>query len=66
MNIILNTIACIKAIEDMGAKLVKASEESLYFDIPKGCELDDDERLQRAAEALRETTGLSLRVKRIK
>jgi hypothetical protein len=55
----------ILGMENMGAMFVKTDGFNLYFDIPKGSHIDDDDKLKRAKEAFTKMFGLGLKVRRI-
>ena len=53
----------ILGMENMGAKFVKNDGCFVYFDIPKGSEIDDNEKLKRAKQPFKELFGLGLKVR---
>jgi hypothetical protein len=55
----------ILGMENMGAKFVKTDGFDVYFDIAKGSDIDDDEKLKRAKQAFTKMFGLGLKVRRL-
>ena len=55
----------ILGMESMGAKFVKTNGFDLFFDIPKGSDIDDDAKLKRAKQAFAKMFGVGLKVRRI-
>lgn len=54
----------IKGIEMMGAKFIKTDDDFIYLEIPKGSEIDDDKKLNKAKYAFKKSYGLGLKIKR--
>lgn len=55
----------VSGMEDSGAKFRKIEPPFIYFDIPKGSEIDNDDKLQIAYQAIKGVLGLRLKIKRI-
>lgn len=55
----------ILGMENMGAKFVKTDGFDVFFDIPKGSDIDDDDKLKRAKRVFTQALGLGLRVRRV-
>lgn len=55
----------ILAVKEMGGTLVKVNSTHLYFDIKKGSEIDDHEKLQRFRDVLNDMYGLGIKIKRV-
>lgn len=55
----------ILGMENMGAKFVKTDGFDVFFDIPKGSDIDDDAKLKRAKQAFTKMFGLGLKVRRL-
>ena len=55
----------ILGMENMGAKFVGSDGCYVYFDIPKGSEIDDNEKLKRVKQPFEELFGLGLKVRRV-
>lgn len=55
----------VMGMESLGAKFKKIDPPFIYFDIPKGSEIDDDDKLKRAYDAMRCVLGLRLKIKRV-
>ena len=49
---------------DMGAKFVKVDATHIFFDVTKGSEIDDNDKLLRANELIMSVTGLKMKIKR--
>jgi hypothetical protein len=58
-------IGIIKGMNQLGATFVKNDESYFYFDVKKGSEIDNKERLLRAKNILMKKYGMGLKVKRI-
>jgi hypothetical protein len=54
----------IYGMRDMGAKFIKSDRDSVYFDVTKGSEIDDNSRLQIAKE-MWERYGYKLKIRKI-
>lgn len=52
------------AMEDMGAIYRDINYKFIYFDIPKGCEIDDDKKLSRASQGC-SLLDRKLKIKRV-
>lgn len=64
MNRITTLKGMISGMEEMGAKFIKSDDFYLFFDITKGSEIDDDEKLKKAKIAFTEMFGIGLKVRR--
>lgn len=70
MNIKLrggNTITegLIQGIESRGGIFVKINDKGVYFDIPKDSDMNKEDRINLASEAIKGTTGLSFFIKKV-
>ena len=65
MNSLTTLKGMIIGMQMMGAEYVKTDGFDLFFNIPKGSEIDDDDKLKRAKEAFTRFFGLGLRIRRI-
>lgn len=54
----------ILGMEKMGAKFVKMDDEFVFFDIPKGSEIDDTEKLKTMKRLFKESFDLGLKVRK--
>jgi hypothetical protein len=54
----------ILGMEKMGAKLVKINDHFVFFDIPKGSEIDDNEKLKIMKRLFKESFHLGLKVRK--
>jgi uncharacterized protein (UPF0303 family) len=48
----------------MGAKFVKINDHFVFFDIPKGSEIDDNEKLKIMKRLFKESFHLGLKVRK--
>jgi hypothetical protein len=55
----------ILGMENLGAKFVKIDGFDVFFNIPKGSEIDDDAKLKRAKQGFKKMFGLGLKVRRL-
>ena len=55
----------ILGVENMGAKFITVDDYFVYFDIPKGSEIDDDEKLKIVKKLFKESFELGLKVRRV-
>ena len=55
----------IQGMESMGAKFVKNDQFHFYFDIKKGSEIDDHEKLKKAKEIFMNQFNMGIKVKRV-
>lgn len=53
----------ILGMENMGAKFVKMDDQFVFFDIPKGSEIDDKEKLKIVKQPFKELFGIGLKVR---
>ncbi len=50
----------IKGMEDMGAIFLKYDDQSIYFAIPEGCEMDNIKKISIAKQAFEKVFELNL------
>ena len=55
----------VKGFEDMGGKFIKVDHFDFFFEIKKGSEIDNDEKLKRAKNAFFSQFGLGLKIRRV-
>ena len=54
----------IKGMEEMGATYIKTDGTHLYFEIPRGCQIDNEEYLKIAKETFFSAFGLGLKIRK--
>ncbi len=55
----------ILGIENMGGIFVKRVDDYLFFDIPKGSDIDDDEKIKKASDLMKDFIGYKMKIKRV-
>lgn len=55
----------VKGFEDMGGKFIKVDHFDFFFEIKKGSEIDNEEKLKRAKNAFFIQFGLGLKIRRV-
>ena len=55
----------LKGMQSMGAIFVRNENNVFYFDVKKGSEIDNSERLQRSKDTFMKTYGITLEIRRI-
>jgi hypothetical protein len=55
----------IKGFEKMGAKFIKVDHFDFFFEIKKGSDIDDDEKLKTIKNAFFGNFGLGLKIRRV-
>lgn len=55
----------IEGMENMGASFDKVDDTHFYFTVKKESEIDNDHRLIRAKDILKDIYGLGLKVRRV-
>lgn len=59
------TKGIIMGMESLGAKYRGMNPQFIYFDIPKGSPIDDDQKLKRAHQGCYGLTGLTIKIRRV-
>lgn len=54
----------IQGMEEMGATFIKTDGSHLYFEIPKGGQLDNEAGLKRAKDAFVERFNLGIKIRK--
>ena len=65
MNNLTTLNGMILGMVEMGAKFVKIDKFHVFFDIPMGSDIDNDEKLKRSKHAFTKMFGLGLKINRI-
>lgn len=65
MNDLTTLKGMILGMENMGAKFIKNDGFYVFFNIPKGSDIDNDAKLKRAKQAFTKMFGLGLKVRRV-